>query len=66
MKRVNPNEDKPHRCPECHGIPDEARKDGLAVIGKIYQCDACQVDWVAHYGDATEGVIARGLNGPAR
>ncbi len=45
---VSPNEDKPHRCPECHGIPDEIRTDGgTALSGKTYACERCHVHWVA-------------------
>ena len=46
MTQVDPNKDKPHRCPKCHSIPDEARKDKLAIAGKTYSCDKCQIEWV--------------------
>jgi len=46
MINVEPNEDKPHRCPKCHSIPDEARKDGVAIAGKTYACSKCEVEWV--------------------
>ena len=46
-RTVAPNEDKPHRCPECHEIPDEARKDGRVQQGKMYECAKCSVRWVA-------------------
>ena len=45
MKVVSPNEDKPHRCPLCHQIPEEARKDKSVLPGKTYQCSTCQVQW---------------------
>jgi formate dehydrogenase maturation protein FdhE len=45
MKRVKPNLDKPHRCPECHSIPDEANQDGRALPGKRYECQTCKVWW---------------------
>jgi hypothetical protein len=32
-RRVKPNLDKPHRCPQCHKIPDEAQTDGRALPG---------------------------------
>lgn len=46
MRMVASNEDKPHRCPECHRIPDAARADGAALQGKTYSCSDCQVEWV--------------------
>lgn len=45
-KRVVPaNDDKPHRCPECHTIPLDAQMDGRGLPGKKYACDVCNVQW---------------------
>lgn len=44
-REIDANEDKPHRCPNCHRIPDEAYKDGVAIPGKTYCCDKCKVQW---------------------
>jgi len=45
-KKVDSNTDKPHRCPECHGIPDEAYLDGTSIPCKTYRCEDCKVEWV--------------------
>jgi hypothetical protein len=50
MRTVKPNTDKPHRCPKCHRIPDEAWKDGEALPGKSYSCKHCCIQWVAPGG----------------
>jgi formate dehydrogenase maturation protein FdhE len=47
IMKTKPNEDKPHRCPKCHKIPDAAYKDGSAIPGKRYKCNACKVYWIA-------------------
>lgn len=46
---VAPNDDKPHRCPNCHAIPDAAYEHGKAVPGYIYVCRKadCGVKWRA-------------------
>ena len=45
-KKVEANVDKPHRCPECHDIPDEAYLDGTSIPYKTYRCEDCKVEWV--------------------
>ena len=45
LEIVSPNIDKPHRCPLCHVIPAEARKDGKVLLGKTYSCSRCLVQW---------------------
>jgi predicted RNA-binding Zn-ribbon protein involved in translation (DUF1610 family) len=47
MRTVNADTDKPHRCPECWKIPEQAHIDGRAFAGRTYQCDDCGVQWVA-------------------
>lgn len=44
-KIVPANDDKPHRCPQCHTIPVEAQMDGRGIPGKKYACDTCNVQW---------------------
>ena len=56
LPTVPPNEDKPHRCPKCHAIPDEANKDGRALPGKTYVCKPCGVRWV---GPMTKALVDR-------
>ena len=43
---VQANQDKPHRCPECHTVSDAAELDGRALVGKWYWCGDCQVKWM--------------------
>jgi hypothetical protein len=44
MRWVRRNEDKPHRCPECHTIPDRCR---ALVLGPrtAVSCARCGVKW---------------------
>jgi hypothetical protein len=50
------NEDKLDRCPRCHRIPDEVRKDGAALQGKAYSCPDCCVE---HTTNARVWILSR-------
>lgn len=43
MRWVKRNRDMPHRCPECHSIPDRAR--GVCGPRTAISCARCGVKW---------------------
>lgn len=46
---VRANGDKPHRCPECHRIPDSARP--RARWWRTHTCNYCGVTWWKGWSD---------------
>ena len=45
MKKVEPNLDKSHRCPQCHKMPIMALLDRRVILGRRYECVRCEVEW---------------------
>lgn len=65
MRWVKRNEDKPHRCPECHAIPARCR----SYLGPrtAVSCPLCRVKWRmgVRFTAATDRYIHRVQQHPA-
>lgn len=44
LRWVRRNEDKPHRCPQCHSIPERCRAERLGPRTAV-SCARCGVKW---------------------
>lgn len=51
VRLVRANGDKPHRCPQCHRIPDDVRRIGRAQYWRTYWCSVCYVRWYIGWHD---------------